>query len=150
MTLIYVQISHAQNSPQDYVYAHNIARSAVGVGPIEWDDQVAAYAAQYASQRAGDCALQNSPGPYGENLAVGSGEFMTGVAAVKLWVGEQTNYNYDTNTCDKGQQCREYTQVVWRDSVRLGCARVQCGYNGSYFVTCNYYPPGNYFGEKPY
>lgn len=120
------------------------------MGEIEWDDQVAAYAEQYASMRMGDCALQHSQGgPYGENLALGSGDFMTGTYAVEMWVEEQANYDYDSNTCADGEQCGHYTQVVWSDSNRVGCARVQCD-NGWYFVTCNYSPPGNVIGQKPY
>ncbi|KAK9690524.1 hypothetical protein RND81_09G134800 [Saponaria officinalis] len=149
VTLALTQKSHAQNSPQDYVDAHNAARAAVGVGPIEWDDQVAAYAEQYANERINDCLLQHSSGPYGENLAMGSDDSLTGTYAVQMWVDEQQYYDYSTNTCADGQQCGHYTQVVWSNSVRVGCARVQC-YNGGYFVTCNYDPPGNYVGQWPY
>lgn len=60
----------------------------------------------------------HSGGPYGENLAAGLGNF-TGLDAVKLWVDEKQDFNYKTNFC-----CSHYTQVVWRNSVRLGCARV--------------------------
>ena len=63
--------SQAQNSPQDYLDAHNLARSKVGVGPMVWNDTVAAYAENYANQRSGDCALIHSlDRQYGENLAV--------------------------------------------------------------------------------
>ncbi|XP_021776323.1 pathogenesis-related protein PRB1-3-like, partial [Chenopodium quinoa] len=148
-TLALSQICHAQNSPQDYVNAHNAARAAVGVGNIQWDDQVAAYAQQYANQRMGDCALQHSGGKYGENIAVGGGDF-TGTDAVKLWVNEKADYDYNTNTCASGKVCEHYTQVVWRNSVRLGCARVQCQNNGWFFITCNYDPRGNVVGQKPY
>ncbi|KNA21092.1 hypothetical protein SOVF_046430 [Spinacia oleracea] len=142
---------HAQNSPQDYVNAHNAARAAVGVGNIQWDNQVAAFAQQYANQRKGDCAMRHSGGggKYGENLAAGSGAFMTGTAAVQMWVNEKADYNYNSNTCAPNKVCGHYTQVVWRNSVRVGCARVQCN-NGWFFVTCNYDPPGNYVGQKPY
>ncbi|KAG5526241.1 hypothetical protein RHGRI_032503 [Rhododendron griersonianum] len=142
--------SHGQNSPQDYLNAHNSARSAVGVGPMTWDANVAAFAQQYANQRVGDCALRHSGGggKYGENLAGGSGD-LTGAAAVGLWVGEKPNYNYNSNTCAAGKVCGHYTQVVWRNSVRLGCARVRCN-SGSWFITCNYDPPGNYVGQRPY
>ncbi|KAL9238529.1 hypothetical protein vseg_012935 [Gypsophila vaccaria] len=143
-----IQKSHAQNLPQDYVDAHNVARAAVGVGAIEWDDQVAAYAEQYASMRMSDCALEHSSGPYGENIAQGY-DSLTGTYAVQMWVDEQQYYDYSSNTCADGQQCGHYTQVVWSNSVRVGCARVQCD-NGGYFVTCNYDPPGNYPGEWPY
>ncbi|KAH8498627.1 hypothetical protein H0E87_017527 [Populus deltoides] len=97
--------------------------------------------------RISDCNLVHSNGPYGENLAKGSGSF-TGTAAVNLWVAEKPCYDYASNSC-VGGQCLHYTQVVWRNSVRVGCARVKCT-NGWWFVSCNYDPPGNYIGERPY
>ncbi|KAF7802774.1 pathogenesis-related leaf protein 6-like [Senna tora] len=147
-TLFFLQISHAQNSPQDYLDAHNVARAQVGVANITWDNTVATYALNYANSRKSDCRLVHSNGPYGENLAEGSGSF-TGTAAVNLWVEEKPYYNYSANSCVGGQQCLHYTQVVWQNSVRLGCARVQCN-NGWWFVSCNYDPPGNYVGQRPY
>ncbi|XP_065872798.1 pathogenesis-related protein 1-like [Euphorbia lathyris] len=141
---------NAQDAPQDYINAHNEARGEVGVGPMTWDDNVAAYARNYAEQRRGDCKLQHSQGgPYGENIvAGGSGDF-SGTNAVKLWVSEKTFYNHGSNTCAAGKQCGHYTQVVWRNSVRLGCAKVRCN-SGGVFITCNYDPPGNYRNQKPY
>ncbi|XP_052202018.1 pathogenesis-related leaf protein 4-like [Diospyros lotus] len=145
-----IHSSQAQNAPQDYVNAHNAARAQVGVGPIAWDETVAAFARNYANQRIGDCNLVHSGGggKYGENLAKGSGDF-TGKAAVDLWVAEKAFYNYNSNSCAAGKQCGHYTQVVWRNSVKVGCARVRCN-NGWWFITCNYAPPGNYVGQKPY
>lgn len=140
---------HAQNSPQDFLNAHNTARAQVGVGPLTWDNTVAAYALNYTNSRIGDCNLVHSGGPYGENLAEGTGSF-SGTDAVKLWVDEKVNYNYDTNTCAAGKVCGHYTQVVWRNSVRLGCARVLCNNGNWWFITCSYDPPGNYIGQKPY
>ncbi|BFG42185.1 hypothetical protein CerSpe_284590 [Prunus speciosa] len=141
--------SHAQNSQQDYLNAHNVARKQVSVPNITWDSTVEAYAQNYANSRAAECNLVHSNGTYGENLAKGSGSF-TGTAAVNLWVAEKPNYNYTSNSCVGGQQCLHYTQVVWKNSVRLGCARVQCTNSGWWFVTCNYDPPGNYVGQRPY
>ncbi|XP_024979355.1 pathogenesis-related protein PR-1 type-like [Cynara cardunculus var. scolymus] len=150
MSTAILHFSQAQNSPQDYVDAHNRARAQVGVGPMTWDSRVASFAQNYANQRQGDCQLIHSQNrPYGENLAGGSGFELTGVGAVNLWVGEKADYDYNSNTCAPGKVCGHYTQVVWRKSVRLGCARVKCN-NGAWFVTCNYDPPGNYVGEKPY
>ncbi|KAK1441557.1 hypothetical protein QVD17_07555 [Tagetes erecta] len=138
----------AQNSPQDFVAAHNAARAQVGVGNIAWNPTLATYAQNYANQRIGDCNLIHSDGPYGENLAKGSGEF-TGTSAVNLWVSEKASYDHATNTCAAGKVCGHYTQVVWRNSVQLGCARVRC-VNGEWFITCNYNPPGNYANQSPY
>ncbi|KAJ7946846.1 Pathogenesis-related protein 1 [Quillaja saponaria] len=126
-----VPSSNSQNSPQDYLNAHNVARLQVGVANISWDSTVEASAKTYANSRISDCNLVHSDNSYGENLAKGGGSF-TGTAAVNLWVAEKPYYNYTTNTC-VGGQCLHYTQVVWRNSVRLGCARVQCT-NGWWFV----------------
>ncbi|KAL1224835.1 Pathogenesis-related protein 1 [Cardamine amara subsp. amara] len=136
----------AQDSPKDYLGAHNKVRAAVGVGPLQWNERVAALVRSYADQRRGDCRLIHSGGPYGENLAWGSGD-LSGVSAVNLWVNEKANYNYASNTCNG--VCGHYTQVVWRNSVRLGCAKVRCNSSGT-IIFCNYDPPGNYVNQRPY
>ncbi|XP_062190630.1 pathogenesis-related protein 1-like [Phragmites australis] len=141
----------AQNSPQDYVDLHNAARTDVGVGPVSWDDTVAAYAQSYAKQRQGDCALEHSSGPYGENLFWGSaGANWSASNAVGSWVSEKQFYDYDSNSCTAGQMCGHYTQVVWRDSTAIGCALAVCDNNGGVFIVCSYNPPGNVLGQSPY
>ncbi|GAB2218003.1 hypothetical protein Droror1_Dr00001218 [Drosera rotundifolia] len=144
---IFASASLAQNSEQDYLDAHNAARAAVGVGPLTWDDNLASYAQNYANSRIDDCDLIHSDGPYGENLAEGSGSF-TALDAVQMWVDEKIFYNPFFNICLFGE-CLHYTQVVWRDSTKLGCARTQCN-NGWWFVICSYDPAGNIIGERPY
>ncbi|KAK7246659.1 hypothetical protein RIF29_41529 [Crotalaria pallida] len=146
-------VANAQDSKQDYLDAHNAARSEVNVPNLVWDDTVAAFAQNYADQRRGDCNLIHSGGGgiYGENLAMSTGD-MSGKDAVNLWVDEKPNFNYNEpipNCCVGGQQCLHYTQVVWRNTKSIGCAKVKCN-NGGTFITCNYYPPGNYVGQKPY
>ncbi|KAG8052219.1 hypothetical protein GUJ93_ZPchr0001g31569 [Zizania palustris] len=143
--------SLAQNSPKDYVDLHNAARAAVGVGPVTWDASVQAFAENYAKQRMGDCSLIHSTNRnnLGENIFGGSGSSWTAADAVRLWVGEKSYYNYATNSCSQGKVCGHYTQVVWRASTRIGCARVVCN-NNRVFITCNYKPAGNIIGQKPY
>jgi pathogenesis-related protein 1 len=69
---------------------------------------------------------------------------------VGSWVSEKQYYDHDTNSCADGQVCGHYTQVVWRDSTSIGCARVVCDNNAGVFITCNYNPPGNVVGQSPY
>ncbi|KAL3730182.1 hypothetical protein ACJRO7_027226 [Eucalyptus globulus] len=143
------QPTHAQNLPQDYLNFQNAAREQVfGVANMTWDNMLVAYAQSYANQRVSDCGLVHSNGPYGKNLAKGTGMF-TGTYAVSLWVAEKQNYNYNTNTCASGCDCLHYTQMVWHDLVQVRCTKVQCN-NGWWYVVCNYDPPGNYEGELPY
>jgi pathogenesis-related protein 1 len=143
--------ARAQSSPQDYLDPQNAARANVGVGPVSWDDKVAAYAQGSAQQRQGDCKLVHSGGPYGENIFWGSGGGdWSAASAVGAWVAEKQNYDHGSNSCAEGQVCGHYTQVVWRDSTTIGCARVVCDENAGVFITCNYNPPGNYVGQSPY
>ncbi|RXN38701.1 GLIPR1 1 [Labeo rohita] len=78
-------------------------------------------------------------------------------SAVKLWVDEVRDYHYDTNQCTK--VCGHYTQVVWADSYKVGCAAQACpnGVAETRFSTqpgvifvCNYATAGNYRGVSPY
>ncbi|KAL1336129.1 hypothetical protein HN51_030540 [Arachis hypogaea] len=151
LTIVIVgDVVYGQDSIQDLLNAHNSARSAVGVPNLVWDDVVASYAERYANERR-DCQLiHSSGGPYGENIAMGWGGYIvSGTDAVRLWVNEKPYYDYNFNTCVGGVDCLHYTQIVWRNSLRVGCAKVTCN-NGGVFVTCNYDPPGNIIGERPY
>jgi len=143
-----LHFSHSHNAPHDYVNAHNAVRKEVGMGPMTWDATVAKFAESYAHKRK-DCALIHSHSKkYGENIAWGTGAF-TGLDAVKLWANEKVDYDYKSNSCRPFKMCGHYTQMVWKNSIRIGCARIKC-MNGAWFVTCNYDPPGNYIGEKPF
>ncbi|KAJ1701713.1 hypothetical protein LUZ63_001492 [Rhynchospora breviuscula] len=150
MVLAMANTCLAQNSPQDYMNAHNKARAAVGVGGVSWDSTVQAYAQSYANKRKGDCKLIHSGGPYGENLFWGWGKDYSGIDAVDNWVSEKQYYNYNTNTCASGKVCGHYTQVVWRSTTKIGCAKVVCDNNAGIFIICSYNPPGNYPGVWPY
>lgn len=140
-------------TPQQYVDEHNKARANVTTSPtiplVTWDTTLANYAQNYSNQRISDCALTHSGGPYGENLAKGSSSTFNGITAINLWVAEKQYYNYPSNTCATGKVCGHYTQVMWRNTLRIGCAQVACT-NGWQFVICSYDPPGNYIGQKPY
>ncbi|XP_071691673.1 basic form of pathogenesis-related protein 1-like [Rutidosis leptorrhynchoides] len=139
---------HNQDQQLDFLVPHNKARAQVGVQPLTWNTTVAAYARRYAYSRLGNCDMEHSEGPFGENLAEGYGDQFSANDSVNMWVGEKQYYNYDSNSC-VGDECLHYTQVVWRDSVHLGCAKLKCR-NGWWFVICSYDPPGNYVGQRPY
>lgn len=138
--------------------AHNAARAAVSpaastpIPPLEWSSDLAAVAQAYAE----NCVFEHSGGQYGENLYAESGLNATPQDVVDAWVSEDADYDYDSNSCNVGAVCGHYTQVVWADSQRLGCGVANCSQNspfgsGSWTIwVCNYDPPGNFVGEKPY
>ncbi|CAG7887655.1 unnamed protein product [Brassica rapa] len=132
-----------------FLAPHNSVRTSLGLSPLVWDGRIASYATWWANQRRYDCSLTHSTGPYGENLFWGSGSDWTPTFAVESWTVEAKSYNHMTNSCEGGM-CGHYTQIVWRDTKRIGCARVVCENGAGVFITCNYDPPGNYVGENPY
>ncbi|CAF2137313.1 unnamed protein product [Brassica rapa] len=135
---------------RQFLDPHNAIRSRLGLPPLVWDGKLASYATWWANQRRYDCSMTHSTGPYGENLFWGSGSSWAPGFVVHSWVVEGSSYNYNTNSCDGSGMCGHYTQIVWRDTKRLGCASVVCENGAGVFITCNYDPPGNYVGEKPY
>ncbi|XP_021766103.1 pathogenesis-related protein PR-1-like [Chenopodium quinoa] len=128
---------------------HNAARQAVGVSPLKWENLLAKYAKIYSRQRRHDCKLIHSSSPFGENLFWGSGKRWMAKDAVAAWVAEKQWYNYGNNSCSSGYACGHYTQVVWKQTKLVGCSKVKCD-SGDSIITCEYYPTGNYVGEKPY
>ncbi|TKW41957.1 hypothetical protein SEVIR_1G351700v4 [Setaria viridis] len=133
---------------------HNAARRAVGLRPLKWDERLAGYARRYAAARSGNCALEHSHGPYGENLFRGSGGAgWTPAAVVGAWVRERALYDARANACRGGGgrgACGHYTQIVWRATTAVGCAIVPCGGGRATFAVCSYNPPGNYVDVRPY
>lgn len=140
-----------ENLAREFLKLHNTARGHAKLPPFYWDVKLEEYARQYASERAnGDCAdMVHSMGPYGENLFWGKGSSWKPRDAVKKWIKEHKFYDQESNACKHGRTCGHYTQVVWRDSTRLGCAVARCK-NDDTFTVCSYDPPGNYLGERPY
>ncbi|KAL8461326.1 hypothetical protein ACS0TY_032707 [Phlomoides rotata] len=145
-----IHAAASKNLVQQSLGIQNAARAALGLPPLVWDQKIVRYAEWYANRRRADCELQHSHGPYGENIFWGSGDEWTPAQAAAAWVAERQVYNYWSNSCAYGEQCGHYTQIVWKETRRIGCARVVCDEGRGVFMTCNYDPPGNYIGERPY
>jgi uncharacterized protein YkwD len=136
----------------EFLYYHNLVRLARWELPLAWSPRLESYARWWAAQRRADCALRHSfpEGQFalGENIfwgdAAGPGD------AVKDWAAEGIDYSYAANACAPGRECLHYTQIVWRATNSVGCARVVCDDGAGVFIACNYYPPGNVVGERPY
>ncbi|GLT47417.1 hypothetical protein SLA2020_211170 [Shorea laevis] len=138
----------SEDSPEAYLDAHNTYRAKVGVKPMNWDRLLMAHAAIYASERIEDCNCYHSDGSsYGSNMANSSGS-ISGREAVMRWVDERFNYDLESNTCAEGESCGNYTQVIWGNSISLGCVKINCTSGGT-FVICNYDPPGNQLHQRP-
>lgn len=116
---------------------------------LNWDKKLARYARRWGMKRMNDCRMVHSYGPYGENLFWGALDHWTPKEAVESWSKEKQFYDPRHNACSAGQMCGHYTQIIWRDSLKLGCTRVKCQ-TGGVLMICEYDPPGNYLNESPF
>lgn len=142
--------------------AHNRVRARVGVPPLQWNSQLAEVARRWANacvdRDAPRGMLDHSsgrselfPGPLGENLHATTGPVPNPSEAVADWAAEVKDYDHARNTCRDGAMCGHYTQVVWRTTREVGCAVGSCPrlrFRGT--LVCNYWPAGNWVGERPY
>ncbi|KAJ4707704.1 pathogenesis-related protein 1-like [Melia azedarach] len=141
--------STGKSTIQQYLAPHNIVRAKLGLPPLKWSKKLANFSSWWAHQRQRDCELAHSNSSYGENLFWGSGKNWKPGDAVAAWAQEKSYYDHKTNSCTKNKDCLHYTQMVWRQSLKVGCARVVCK-SGDTFITCNYDPHGNVIGQKPF
>jgi hypothetical protein len=99
-------------------------------------------------------------GKYGENLFWASAVLWTDgkrelqqvkpKKVVDDWANERNDFDYAHNRCATGKVCGHYTQVVWRSTTTVGCAVAVCGNTLDQIWVCQYQPPGNWVGQKPY
>jgi uncharacterized protein YkwD len=133
--------------------AHNKYRAEVGVPPLRWSNSLANSAQQWANYLAatGKFEHSNNRNGCGENLAKGSaGYSLTNL--VDLWGKEKQNFIYgafpNVSATGNWQDVGHYTQVVWRNTTEVGGGIASGGRN--VILVCQYNPPGNYSGQRPY
>ncbi|XP_030070549.1 GLIPR1-like protein 1 [Microcaecilia unicolor] len=151
---------------KQYVDEHNAFRASVSPASsnmlyMTWDPALARLANVWAKK----CKLShnpylaypNKPHPtfpaVGENIWIGSSYGVQ--SPVVGWHSEVQYYTYETRKCT--DMCGHYTQVVWADSYKVGCAARQCPEIEGYpraknwaIVVCNYGPAGNLMRQFPY
>ena len=127
-----------------WVDAHNRYRAKHCAAALSWSAKLAAVAQRWAnSLRDRGCAFGHSGGSYGENLAAGTSGTLDAESVVKMWYDEVAQYRFP----DGGFSMKtgHFTQVVWRGTSQLGCARARC--SGIDVWVCQYDPPGNWEGQ---
>ncbi len=135
---------------------HNLERRNLGIEPLHWDAALAAPAQRGADRLAAsgrfEHASQNDAAPEGENLWAGTRGYFTVESMVGAWTREMRFFRNGAfpNNSTTGQiaDVGHYTQVVWRATREVGCARAQ-GEQMDILV-CRYAQPGNYVGEQPF
>jgi pathogenesis-related protein 1 len=134
---------------KEMLHVHNVWRQRYHVPPLAWSTKLTRYAQQWANTLLQNRRFEHrSNTPYGENLAEASGQQLTPTRVVTMWGNEYAHYDYSANSCAWGQMCGHFTQLVWKDTKEVGCGMARDS-NREVWV-CNYNPPGNIVGRKPY
>ncbi len=135
--------------------SHNRARAEVGIAPVVWSSTLAIYAQEWANHLGSTSGrMEHRPHwgkwkqEHGENLFIGTAGYYGLADAVAAW--EREKWVYDGRAVDESNvhAFGHYTQLIWRNTRRIGCAKVECA--GNVIVVCNYDPPGNVLGQTPY
>ena len=127
--------------------AHNAARARVGSPPLVWSDELARDAELWAAHLIVTHSFVQQPdAAHGENLFLIAVGTVSPAEVVRTWVAEMRDYDHATNTCLG--VCGHYTQVIWRTTRAVGCGMAFDGYRQVW--VCEYEPPGNAAGTRPY
>ena len=145
-------ISNSSPEPEaalarDILAAHNEVRARIDVPPLRWSVRLAARAQDWADRLLREQQFYHRPHPaFGENLFEITGARALPADVVGVWASEARDYSYRANIC-RGV-CGHYTQLIWNDTREVGCAAARDATREVW--VCNYDPPGNWVGERPY
>ena len=140
---------------QEMLDAHNKYRSELNIKPLVWSEKLSKTSQKWANElskkgRLIHCKSKKYCKDNGENLALFEGyNLVSPTMVVDEWATEIECFDYKTKDCiSRGCVCGHYTQIIWRDTNEVGCAKVKKG-NKEFWV-CQYLPAGNYINQKPY
>ncbi|KLO11770.1 PR-1-like protein [Schizopora paradoxa] len=140
-------VERQQSNIMQMLTLHNNLRATHGAKALKWDNNLASKAQQWAK----GCKFQHSGGslgPFGENLAAGTGNFNV-ANAFNSWASEESSYN------PRNPQPSHYTQVVWKGTTAVGCFAATCppgsifpsNFGNTLYYVCEYSPQGNVIGQ---
>jgi len=136
--------------------AHNAERMRLGVAALDWDSSLATDARVWADNLAATGRFEHSADDpnkplQGENLWAGTPRAFSPEAMVGLWRAEKADYRPGMfpNNSRSGdvEKVGHYTQLIWRNSRRVGCATAVGRYEE--FLVCRYSEAGNISGQRP-
>ncbi|KAK3996241.1 CAP domain-containing protein [Cladorrhinum sp. PSN332] len=161
-----VEAAQPSDYPSTALFHHNQHRFNHSAGALDWDQNLASSAATLAARCKFAHDTSIGGGGYGQNLAMwgsSSGAAAFGASnsvARAVTDGWYNNEVEDFATSDYGKpnpdmtnfkKWGHFSQVVWKDSERVGCASQLCPAGTasdfeSWYTVCNYAPVGNMGG----
>ncbi|MFE9577331.1 CAP family protein [Nocardia sp. NPDC006044] len=126
---------------------HNAKRASHNTPALALNQTLTNVAQDWANTVAHNGQLSHKPNnQYGENLFGSPATTVTCTDAVDAWYAEIKNYDY--NNPGYSGATGHFTQVVWKNTQRIGVGLAR-GANSWTYVVVEYDPPGNYQGQFP-
>ncbi|KAK6188719.1 hypothetical protein SNE40_004841 [Patella caerulea] len=139
------------------IQQHNEFRTteyAASMNRLAWSDRLANEAAHWVDK----CRFEHENGGRGENIFFSNYKQNTRdliLAGLDDWHEERSTWRWTNGDC--GFACH-YTQMIWGNTTRVGCAAKQCGLlydkgrlvKNTFFMACYYDPKGNIMGFYPF
>jgi uncharacterized protein YkwD len=146
------------NLDERLLAAQNRERSDLGLAPLAWDPALAQDAARWAAALAKAGAIEHeeevgdADTAEGENLWQGTRGAYSAEAMVGLWLAEKKDFRQGpipaVSRTGRFEDVGHYTQIVWRDTDRVGCALAQGSRDE--MLVCRYRTAGNVEGERAF
>ncbi|MGV6861479.1 MAG: CAP family protein [Putridiphycobacter sp.] len=142
-----LSISHKPVNKTELINRHNYYRKRVGVKPIKYSDECEGSAQAWADYLAKkNKGLSHNSGKFGQNCFWSSNR-SNPTQVVDEWAKELKYFN--TRKRSYSPKVGHYTQIIWAKTEYVGVG-MAIAKDGSEYWVCNYYPAGNYVGEKAY
>ncbi|KFP73116.1 Cysteine-rich secretory protein 3, partial [Apaloderma vittatum] len=125
----------------------SVVPTASNMLKMVWSEKAARNAQIWANK----CEMRVSPGDErvldgvicGENILLSSNP-KTWDEAIEDWYIQSSNFKYGYGATVKNANIESYTQLIWYNSYKIGCAVAYCPLNAfKYFYVCQYCPAGN-------
>jgi GH18 family chitinase len=133
---------------QEILAAHNKCRAQVGVPSLQWSENLAESAQQWADHLAATGEFAHSGVP--ENLAQGTAGAYSVTQLVDMWGGEKQYFKHgtfpDVSTTGRWEDVGHYTQMIWKNTTEVGCGLAHG--HGNDVLVCHYNPAGNVRGSS--
>ena len=151
------QVPTLSNSAKSTILKeHNKYRAAVNSPALQWSSDLEQDAKQWAAHLAAmggnklvhaDKETRNGQG---ENLWMGAAGYFSYNQMVQTWANEKKYFKAgvfpNVSQTGNGYNVSHYTQVVWKNTTKIGCAQARAG--GNDLLVCRYDPAGNILGQS--
>ncbi|KAJ5553969.1 PR-1-like protein [Penicillium frequentans] len=135
------------------LYTHNVHRANHSAPNLGWDQSLADAAHVWAFTCQFRYNTDMLPDGYGQNLAGSAPTASLAQHISEFWYDDELrNFDPYYGQATPGGDLSTYghfTQVLWKDTTKVGCATVDCRGSalGMWYTVCNYFPRGNVLGR---